>query len=123
MLKIGKPLDDMNLMELSEVKIAPFLSRLIIYLVIASSLGYAILHTHGVAMWAAMIALGLMYGHAVELQHQALHNTAFPSRGWNRFVGFFLGLPMLVSFSDYQYNHLNHHRLLGSKEDREFFNY
>jgi fatty acid desaturase len=123
MLKIGKPLDDMNLKELSEIKIAPFLTRLIIYLAIAGALGYAILHTHGVAMWLAMIGLGLMYGHAVELQHQALHNTALPSRGWNRFVGFFLGLPMLVSFSDYQFNHLNHHRLLGSKEDREFFNY
>jgi fatty acid desaturase len=30
---------------------------------------------------------------------------------------------MLVSFSDYQYSHLRHHRLLGTADDREFFNY
>src|SRR5262249_49933837 len=42
---------------------------------------------------------------------------------WNRLIGFFLGLPMLVSFSDYQYSHLRHHRLLGTNDDREFFSH
>jgi fatty acid desaturase len=69
------------------------------------------------------LLLGLAYAHAVELQHQCLHNTAYRSRFWGRVVGVLLGLPSLVSFSDYQNSHLKHHRLLGTPEDKEFFNY
>jgi fatty acid desaturase len=123
MLSIGKPLDNMDLGELSRVKVTPFLLRLFVFLALVAGLAAAILRTDGVLPWIATIALGLIYAHGVELQHQALHNTAFPSKFWNRFAGFFLGLPMLVSFSDYQHSHLRHHRLLGSADDREFFNY
>jgi fatty acid desaturase len=123
MLTIGKPLNDMELGELSRVRVGPFLMRLLIFLGLTAGLMTVILSTSGVVSFLAMVVLGLVYTHGVELQHQALHNTAFPSRFWNRFVGFFLGLPMLVSYSDYQHSHLRHHRLLGTADDREFFNY
>jgi fatty acid desaturase len=123
MLTVGKPLDRMAVGELSRVRVRPFLGRLLLYLGLATGLVLAVTVTEGVLSLAAMVLLGLTYAHGVELQHQALHNTAFPSKRWNRFVGFFLGLPMLVSFSDYQYSHLRHHRLLGTADDREFFNY
>jgi fatty acid desaturase len=123
MLNVGRPLEDMNLREISRVRVAPFLLRVAIFVGLSAAFIALILTTHGVVSFLGMVLLGLMYGHAVELQHQALHNTAFPSKFWNRFVGFFLGLPMLVSFSDYQWSHLRHHRLLGTKDDREFFNY
>jgi fatty acid desaturase len=123
MLTVGKPLDRMPMSELSRVRPGPFLCRLAIYLVLVAGLATAIVVTHGMIAVVAMLCLGLVYAHGVELQHQALHNTALPSKGWNRFLGFFLGLPMLVSFSDYQYSHLRHHRLLGTGDDREFFNY
>ena len=123
MLSIGKPLDSMDLTELSKVRVAPFLSKVILFLVLCAGCIALILRTDGVLPWIGMIVLGLLYAHAVELQHQALHNTALPSKFWNRFIGFFLGLPMLVSYTDYQYSHLRHHRLLGSSDDREFFNY
>src|SRR4051794_9574877 len=123
MLTVGKPLDSMNLSELGRVRVAPFLVRLLICALLAAGSLALIVTTRGLASVAGMILLGLVYAHAVELQHQALHNTALPSKFWNRFVGYFLGLPMLVSFSDYQHSHLQHHRLLGTKDDREFFNY
>lgn len=123
MLTVGRPFDRMAVSELSRVRVAPFLWRTLFYLALAIALGVAVLATRGVLAVAAMALLGLVYAHGVELQHQALHNTAFPSKSWNRFVGFFLGLPMLVSFSDYQFSHLRHHRLLGTADDREFFNY
>jgi fatty acid desaturase len=123
MLTIGKPLADMDLTELSKVRIAPFLFRLTLYLALVAGLMAVVVSTRGALPWLALIGLGLMYAHGVELQHQALHNTAFPSKPWNRFVGFFLGLPLLVSYSDYQYSHLRHHRLLGTGDDRELFNY
>ncbi len=123
MLTIGKPLADMNLSELGHVRIAPFLLRLAICIALAAGAMALILTSHGWLTAVGIVALGLIYAHAVELQHQALHNTALPSKSWNRIVGFLLGLPMLVSYSDYQYSHLRHHRLLGTKDDREFFNY
>ncbi len=123
MLNIGKALDGMNVVELSKVRIAPFLGRLIVFLGLIAVCVTVIVKMPGIPAFVAMVVLGLIYAHGVELQHQALHNTAFPSKLWNRLVGFFLGLPMLVSFSDYQHSHLRHHRLLGTSDDREFFNY
>jgi fatty acid desaturase len=123
MLTVGKPLDEMNLGELSRVRIWPFLWRLLLFVGLSVGLSALALTTTGALSVLAVILLGLVYAHGVELQHQALHNTAFPSRFWNRFAGFFLGLPLLVSFSDYQHSHLRHHRLLGTDDDREFFNY
>jgi fatty acid desaturase len=123
MLTIGKPLSSMNLSELGRVKAAPFLFRLSICVLLAGGSMVLIVATRGVLSFVGMFLLGLIYAHAVELQHQALHSTAFPSKFWNRLVGYFLGLPMLVSYSDYQHSHLQHHRLLGTKDDREFFNY
>jgi fatty acid desaturase len=70
-----------------------------------------------------IIINGLMFAHAIELQHQAIHYTGFQSRIMNRAVGFLLGIPMLSSFSHYQYVHLKHHKLLGTKKNIEFFEY
>lgn len=123
MLTVGKPLDRMSVTEISRVRVFPFLWRLVLYVLLVGGLGWGVVATRGVLSFGFMALLGLIYAHGVELQHQALHNTAFPSKSWNRFAGFFLGLPMLVSYSDYQYSHLRHHRLLGTTDDREFFNY
>lgn len=69
-------------------------------------------------------ALGvLMIVHGVELQHQALHNTGFTSRILNRIVGFFLGLPLFISYAHYKDRHLHHHQHLGTSLDSEFFQY
>ena len=99
------------------------------------------------------IVLGVMYAHAVELQHWCLHRLAFriePGSGLAKFlrcletrlglardskrlqrlvsllhrlVGILLGLPMLVAYSHYRARHLEHHRWLGTPKDKEFFDY
>lgn len=68
------------------------------------------------------ICLGVLYLHMKELQHEALHN---PTR-WknlNRIVGVLFGMPMLISYSDYQYHHMLHHKYTGTHEDTEYFSY
>jgi fatty acid desaturase len=79
------------------------------------------------AFWAyrvlGTIGLGLMFAHAVELQHQALHYLGFRNRRLNAITSIVLGLPMLVSFAGYQASHLRHHRLLGTAQNKEFFDY
>jgi fatty acid desaturase len=67
--------------------------------------------------------IGLTFAHSLELQHQCLHGTALSSRKLNRSVGFFLGLPSLVSFSHYKNKHMIHHKNLALKNKGEFFKY
>ncbi|MFM7404482.1 MAG: fatty acid desaturase family protein [Erythrobacter sp.] len=71
----------------------------------------------------SVIFLGAMFAHGVELQHQVLHNQGFQDRKLNEAAGVLLGLPMLVSFAGYQASHLRHHRLLGTPENKEYFDY
>ncbi|MEU4097208.1 fatty acid desaturase [Streptomyces sp. NPDC026673] len=70
-----------------------------------------------------VVLLAAMYTHAVELQHQSLHHSAF-RRAWpHRLVGVPLGLPMLVVYTHYRVRHLQHHRYLGTAQDSEFFGF
>ncbi|MBC2905944.1 fatty acid desaturase family protein [Streptomyces cupreus] len=72
---------------------------------------------------AGVVILGAVYTHAVELQHQCLHHSAFRSSRMHRVVGVPLGTPMLVSYSHYRVRHLQHHRYLGTPQDTEFFGF
>lgn len=68
---------------------------------------------------AGEVVLGLMVVHALQLLHQCVHETAFYDKFWNRAIGTILGLPLLISFSDHQAKHVDHHRLLGTAASRE----
>lgn len=70
-----------------------------------------------------MFVQGSMYVHMLELQHSALHLHAFKSPKISRIVGFLLGLPMMVSYSYYQYVHMKHHKWLGTQDNSETFTY
>lgn len=70
-----------------------------------------------------MLILGLAFAHGVELQHQALHGSGFSNPMITRVIGFILGLPLLVSYSSYQYLHFVHHDKVGTKDDTEFFEF
>jgi fatty acid desaturase len=120
---VGQEIFGINLHELAQVRSNRFQLKLsVLVLVTAILIGITLL-APGPLWVASSILLGLAYAHAVELQHQCLHYTAYQSKGWNRVVGVILGLPLFVSFSDYQNSHFKHHRLLGTPEDKEFFNY
>jgi fatty acid desaturase len=79
------------------------------------------IQSHLTAKIAGTVLLGILFAHAVELQHQCLHGSAFLSRKTNRSIGILLGVPSLVSFTHYQFLHLAHHKNLGTKNDAEFF--
>ncbi|GAA1982244.1 fatty acid desaturase family protein [Catenulispora subtropica] len=72
---------------------------------------------------AGIVLCGLMYAHAVELQHEALHGIGFRTMRANTVAGILLGLPLLTSFAAYQASHMRHHRLLGTPQNKEFFDY
>lgn len=108
-----------------------FVWRLLILEIIVSLcigilvLGQALLS--GILTLPAMICLGIMYAHAIELQHWCLHQIVFRrgnySKRLHRGIGILLGLPMLVAYSHYRARHLEHHRWLGTPKDTEFFDY
>jgi fatty acid desaturase len=72
---------------------------------------------------AGVLLLGLMYAHALELQHEALHGIGFRRPQANVVAGVLLGIPMLTSFAAYRTSHMRHHRDLGTPENKEFFDY
>ncbi|MBF2004521.1 MAG: fatty acid desaturase [Chlorogloeopsis fritschii C42_A2020_084] len=113
----------LELGNLTEIRQGFFLVKILVFACLSAVSITLILGFKGIISVLAMLFLGLMYAHAAVLEHRCVHNTAFHSKRWNRIAGFLLGLPMLVSFSDYQDSHLRHHKLLGSPEDKEFFSY
>ena len=42
---------------------------------------------------------------------------------YNRIAGFLTGAPMLVSYTHYRFQHLHHHRFIGTDKDKELFDY
>ena len=76
--------------------------------------------------WAVLLCqalLGLIYAHGLELTHEALHHNMFERNRYNRILGFITGAPMLVSYSHYRFQHLHHHRFVGTERDKELFDY
>jgi fatty acid desaturase len=123
MLTVGRTLAGVELSDINRIESTPFVVRLLVCAGLMGSSAWLILEFGGVLGLLGTVILGLMFAHAAELQHQALHITGFSSKALSRGVGFLLGLPLLVSYSDYQYHHFQHHRLLGTSENREFFSY
>jgi fatty acid desaturase len=123
MIVVDQELTGMNRHMLAKVRSKYFQAKLLVLILVTAALVTLVLTLPGILWIIPSLLLGLAYAHGVELQHQCLHNTAYQSRLWNRIVGIAAGLPSFVSFSDYQNSHLKHHRLLGTPEDKEFFNY
>jgi fatty acid desaturase len=67
--------------------------------------------------------LGVVFAHGLELTHEALHHNMFERNRYNRIVGFLTGAPMLVSYTHYRFQHLHHHRFIGTGKDKELFDY
>ena len=123
MIAVGQESLGVDMRQLAQVKNIHFQAKLALLIVAGGALVTLILVLPGFTWLFPSLLLGLVFAHAVELQHQCLHNTAYRRKIHNRLVGVPLGIPLCVSFSDYQNSHLKHHRLLGTPEDKEFFNY
>ncbi|WP_320824624.1 fatty acid desaturase family protein [Reinekea sp.] len=99
-----------------------FSVKLVLY-VLMISVGGSLAFNGGGYYWLGMGLIGLAIAHGVELQHQVLHGSAFLNKRVSHIVGFILGLPMLVSYSSYQFTHLAHHDKVGTEDDVEFFEF
>jgi fatty acid desaturase len=123
MIKVGVASPGINLGALVKVRKYRFHRKMAAVVIVPSLLATLILLTSALVSIIPMFLLGAMFAHCIELQHQCLHHTAYRSRRWNRFIGVLLGLPSLVSFSDFQHSHMRHHRHLGTAQDKEFFDH
>lgn len=109
--------------ELMEISSASFAWRVALWITLMVIGGWLSLRPQAWAVVTGILVLGTAMAHGVELSHQALHYSGFRTRRLNEIFGVALGLPMLVSFYEYRINHLKHHALLGTPENREFFDY
>ncbi|HEX2039464.1 MAG TPA: fatty acid desaturase, partial [Acidimicrobiales bacterium] len=90
-----------------------FRFRLALFVALTGAGAAAVALTAGWARLPGQVLLGVMFAHALELQHQCLHGTGLATARANRWAGRLLGAPMLVSYSHYRARHLRHHRYLG----------
>lgn len=109
--------------ELLERRTVRFCLRIVLATVIIAGSSCCMLSGSPLLFVLGLIVQGAMYVHLIELQHSVLHMQAFGSPKLARAVGFFLGIPMMISFSDFQYRHLRHHKFLGTAQNTETFNY
>lgn len=99
-----------------------FLMKVLGSLTVLFYIGKLTLHASFPTSLAFQFLLGSLYFHMKELQHEALHGP-MKWKALNRFLGFILGMPMLVSYSEYQYKHRIHHTYIGTEKDNEYFTY
>ncbi|MDQ3757945.1 MAG: fatty acid desaturase [Actinomycetota bacterium] len=109
--------------ERQQVSNRQFRFRLALFTVLTGAGAAATLAGSGWSRLPGQVLLGVMFAHALELQHQCLHGTGLATAAGNRWVGRLVGAPMLVSYSHYRARHLRHHRYLGTDRDTEFFQY
>lgn len=77
----------------------------------------------GAYLAAAIIMGGLQHG-LLNLAHEAWHSLCFVSKGTNHFVGAWLyAYPLGVPYHHDRRRHLDHHRLVGTREDPDWVNY
>lgn len=100
-----------------------FFSKLAVLTLLLAVGSFAAMNSSFLLSCIGMVVLALAYTHAVELQHQCLHHSAFRKSGVHRWVGVPLGMPLLVGYSHYRVRHLQHHRYLGTPDDTEFFGF
>jgi fatty acid desaturase len=101
----------------SIVKVALYFGLIAAFVALYLSVDVTFVHA------LCVLALGILFAHGVELQHEALHGNLFRSPIASRVVGFLTGAPMLVSFVQYRAYHLHHHRCVGTNRDEELFDY
>ena len=97
---------------------ADYLKKLALYSTIVISAAVAILLTPWPLKLLPQLILGAMFVHGIELQHEMVHQRHF-GKLWGDLIGFVLGLPMLVEFTEYRLTHSHHHRVVGTPEDDE----
>jgi len=111
-----------DLLPISGADSRSFSIKLVLYVSMIVG-GVSLSYEGGGYFWLGMFLIGLAFAHGVELQHQVLHGAGFLNRRLSHVVGFILGLPMLVSYSSYQFSHLAHHDKVGTEDDVEFFEF
>lgn len=100
-----------------------FLRKLLLAVLIIAASALTLSCTASFYRFLLIIPLGIMYAHLIELQHQCIHRTAFENKYINDLIGFLVGIPFFISFSEYKKSHLNHHVSLGLSSNKEFIDY
>lgn len=90
-------------------------------LIIFSLIFCLVFQEHSISVLALIsVLLGFMYAHSTELLHEVVH---LKKSRFKQCLGFFLGFPMLISYSDYRFLHLLHHRDVATVNDTGYFDY
>ncbi len=77
--------------------------------------------TSAVLRITGYVAIGVAIHGLVVLMHEGIHGSLFRNKSLDRWFGFLLGIPSLVSFTAYRVTHLAHHRYNRTADDPDEF--
>ena len=97
---------------------ADYLKKLALFSAIATTAAIVIMLTPWPLKLLPQLILGAMLVHGLELQHEMVHQRHLGKR-WGDAIGFLLGLPMFIEFTEYRLTHSHHHRAVGTPDDDE----
>jgi fatty acid desaturase len=76
----------------------------------ATGCALVVLAHSAIGIMTGVILLAVVYARSLEFVHECLHATALPRASYNMLAGELLAAPMLVSFSRWRREHMQHHR-------------
>lgn len=86
------------------------------------ALGVIAWHTdYWVLTWLCYLAMGYMQMGIVTFMHDCTHNTLFKVRWKNWIFGVFAMIPLIISFTAFKEDHLQHHRYNRTPKDPDAF--
>lgn len=111
-----------QLRELTVFRNTHTLGKLALFIAIIGALG-VIAWTYESAWirWPAYIGLGYMWMSMVTFMHDATHNTLFPKRWQNWAFGIIAMVPLIITFTAFKHDHLEHHRYNRTYKDPDAF--
>lgn len=74
-----------------------------------------------VVTWLCYLAMGYMQMGIVTFMHDCTHNTLFKVRWKNWVFGVFAMIPLIISFTAFKEDHLQHHRYNRTPKDPDAF--
>ncbi len=81
-------------------------------------LGYLVMRApHWSLQVVGYVLIGMLIHGIGNFMHEGIHGNLFRSKRWNRWVGFFAGLPTFLAVTAFGTDHLLHHKYTRSEDD------
>ena len=98
-----------------------FLFKAAVFVSLIAVAAATIVYTEYPTRLAFQLVLAAVLAHGTELVHECIHRLATGRERVDRCIGSILAQTTCISFAQYHFLHLQHHRYVGTPHDRDSF--